>query len=126
MIEWEANSLIGNVNNTILNGGSDADLLYGNDGIDIFTFTDTDAVDTVFGFDVTQNDALDISSIISYDALNDDINDFIQLTVSGGDTTISIDADGTSNGSNYTDIAVLEDTSGLDLSLMLASDNLIV
>lgn len=126
VIEWEADSLISQTNNTLLNGGADLDNLYGNDGIDIFMFNDTDAIDNIFHFDIATNDALDISNIISFDPLNDDINDFVQFTESGGNTTLSIDSNGTTNGAVFTDIALLDDVTGLDLALMLAANNFIV
>ncbi|MCB1532175.1 MAG: type I secretion C-terminal target domain-containing protein [Alphaproteobacteria bacterium] len=127
IVEWDASELLSSVDVTTINGGTGADTLYGNDGIDIFDFDTTDAVDTIENFSATGRDAIDISDILSgYDYLTDNINDFVQLTESGGNTTISVDANGAAGGSSYTDIAVLNGVTGLDLYQMISADNLIV
>lgn len=129
IIEWEADTLLTSVDYTTINGGSGADTLYGNDGIDIFVFeTSTwDATDTIESFSTTGRDGLDISDLLSgYSYTSDDINDFVQINESGGNTTISVDANGTTGGSSFTDVAVLNGVTGLDLYQMIAADNLIV
>lgn len=127
VIEWEASSLINTVDNVILDGGLGEDNLNGDVGIDIFDLNNNDAVDTIYDFDAAGRDQLDVSDLISgYDPLADDLNDFIQLTEASGDTTISIDSDGASGGTNYVDVAVLDGITGLNLDLLLAGDNLTV
>lgn len=127
VIEWEATSLLDDVDKTTLNGGTEADNLYGSDGIDMFIFDNTTGVDTVHNFDAAGRDWLDISAIITgYDPLTDDLTDFIQLTEAAGDTTIAVDSDGAANGSSYTDVVVLDGTTGVDLNQLVAGDNLII
>ena len=128
VIEWEASSLLNTVETSLLNGGEDDDELYGSDdGIDIFILDNTTSTDTIFDFDAAGRDQLDLSSILSgYDPITDDITDFIELTESGGNTTISIDSDGAANGSSFSDVAVLDTMTGVDLNLLLAGDNLIL
>ena len=127
VIEWDADSLLNDVEKTTLNGENDSDTLYGSDGIEMFIFDNTTGVDTVHDFDAAGRDWLDISDIITgYDPLADDLNDFVALTESAGNTTVSVDSDGAANGSNYTDIAVLNGVTGLDLYQMVHADNLVI
>ena len=125
-IEWDGQDVFAGLNSNTLNGGTDADDLYGSDGIDIFVFDNTSSTDTVYNFNTLGRDKLDISSIISYDPLSDDISDFVQLTEGGGNTTLAIDANGAAGGSSFTNIAVIDGVTGLDLLEMIAGDNLIV
>jgi Ca2+-binding RTX toxin-like protein len=126
IIEWDATSLV-TLNSTSLNGGDGFDQLFGSDGADIFRFDNTNNVDDVFNFDVAEHDAIKVSDIISFDALTDDINDFVRFTESVGDTIVSVDIDGTDNGVSFTDIARLDGVTGLDdIQLLMAGDNLIV
>lgn len=126
IIEWDGQDIFAGLNSNTLNGGSGNDDLYGSDGIDIFVFDNTSSVDTVYNFNTLGRDKLDISSIISYDPLSDDITDFVQLTEGGGNTTVSIDANGAAGGSSFTNIAVLDGVTGLDIHELIAGDNLIV
>lgn len=127
IVEWEASSLISSVNNTVMNGGDDLDILYGDGGIDIFILDNINNRDQIYNYDVADRDALDLSNLVSYHALTDDINDFVRFTESIGDTIVSVDIDGTDNGVSFTDIACLNGVTGLDdIQLLLAGDNLIV
>ena len=129
IIEWDADTLMTTVDSTILNGGSGADTLYGNDGLDTFLFETAtwDATDTIENFSASGRDAIDISDLLTgYNYTTSNINDFVQLTEASGNTTIAVDANGTTGGSSYTDVAVLNGVTGLDLYQMIAADNLIV
>lgn len=127
VIEWEASSLLSSVNVTQINGNDGVDELYGSSGLDIFIIDNLNDTDTIFNFDADGRDRLDLSNIITgYNALTDDLTDFIQLIESGGNTTISIDSDGAANGSSYTDIAVLDSVTSVELNLLMAADNLIL
>jgi len=128
VVEWEASSLINDVAYvSTLNGGSGLDNLYGSDeGVDLFILENSDSVDNVFNFNILNFDMIDVSSLISYDRLSDDINDFIQLTESAGNTLISVDADGSATGPNFINIAELDSVTGLDIDVMIAAENLIV
>lgn len=123
LIEWEGADVFAALDNNILNGGTGADTLYGSDGQDIFLFDNISNIDTIENFNALGRDALDISDILSYDPLTDDIADFVQLTEVGGNTIVSVDADGTGG---FTDIAQLSGTTGLDLDVMITAENLIV
>lgn len=106
--EWNGRDVVEGNYNT-LNGGDGLDTLYGSDaGLDLFIFEAATAyndVDVIYNFQVGF-DSIDISDLLSaYNYGSDDINDFVQITESGGNTTISVDANGTAGGSSYTDIA---------------------
>ena len=129
VVEWSASSLLNTATiakNTIY-GEEDADTLYGSDeGVDLFVFDTTDAIDTLYDYNLGNHDQVDISSLISFDYLTDDINDFVQLNEVSGNTIISIDADGTVNGASFTNIVSLDSTTGLDIQTLIAADHLIV
>jgi hypothetical protein len=132
VIEWDARTLLTTVDYTTIDGGAGDDTLYGNDGIDVFvydsaTWSGSGDVDTIENFSTTGRDQIDISDLLSgYTYTGSDINDFVQLTESGGNTTIAVDANGTTGGSSYTDVATLNGVTGLDLYQMISADNLIV
>ncbi|MCB9983574.1 MAG: type I secretion C-terminal target domain-containing protein [Rhodospirillales bacterium] len=102
-----------------ITGGEGDDTLYGGSGQDDFIFEAiADGVDTIKDFSVAQGDVLDVSALLNgYDALQDSINDFVFATEVGGDTVISVDANGSGNIANATQIAILEAVTGLDLTL---------
>ncbi|MCI5060686.1 MAG: type I secretion C-terminal target domain-containing protein [Alphaproteobacteria bacterium] len=115
--------------NTLVDGDG-LDTLYGSDETDIFVFDSANAfndVDEINYFSEAHGDALDISDLlIGFVLGTSDINDFVQLTESGGNTTIAIDANGTAGGSSYTDIAVINGVTGMDVDMMLTNETLIV
>ena len=132
IIEWEADTLITTVESTTIDGGSGDDTLYANDGIDTFvydsaTWSGSGDVDTIENFDTASRDAIDISDLLTgYTYTTSDITDFVQLTEASGNTTIAVDANGTTGGTNFVDVATLNGVTGLDLYQMIAADNLIV
>jgi hypothetical protein len=80
--------------------------LAGGAGIDTFTYASKatiDGVDVIFDFNANPGgDLLDISELlVGFDPNTSNFADFVQVTVVDGSTLISIDADGTVNGSDY-------------------------
>jgi Ca2+-binding RTX toxin-like protein len=127
IVEWEAGSLLTEIDYTVMNGGVEADILYGSvAGRDVFVIDQLDAVDTIYGFSAAHHDTLDISGILDFDFALDNIRDFVRFTETGGDTYVSVDGDGTDNGVNFTHVATLEDVTGLSRTLMVANDSLIM
>jgi len=120
-------TLNGANSNDVLVGGAGNDRLTGDVGNDRFVFLSTaDGVDTITDF-VANNDALDLRDLLSgYVAGSSAIGDFVKLTVAGGNTTVSVDANGSVAPNSFTDIAVLQGATGLSLSTMLADGSLIV
>ena len=82
----------------VLTGGAGADQLFGGAGADIFLFeaiTAFDRIDRVQDFDLSENDVLDVSDLLSaYDPLEHAIEDFVQITDSGANSTLAVDVDG--------------------------------
>ncbi|MEZ5902635.1 MAG: PA14 domain-containing protein [Alphaproteobacteria bacterium] len=127
VIEWDASSIVNK--DTILSGGDGLDTLYGNSGRDIFLFeaatayNDLDAIEN-FGYTL---DSLDLSDLLTgYNAATDDINDFVQITESGGNSTFAVDANGTAGGSSYSNVFVINGVTGMDLDVMEIDGTLIV
>ena len=59
-------------------------------------------------------------------ALSDAITDFVQITDSGSDSVVAVDADGTANGQNFITVATVEDVTGLtDEDVLVTNGNLI-
>lgn len=105
-----------------LNGGAGTNTLTGGAGNDTFIFSSpTGSSDIITDFNLTDNDRLDISDVlIGYDSNTSDINDFLRLTQSGADTTVSVDRDGTANGASFTtNIATLEGVTGINAETLL-------
>ncbi|HEX2650104.1 MAG TPA: VCBS domain-containing protein [Burkholderiales bacterium] len=101
--------------NDVLVGGAGDDLLEGGSGSDRFVFLSaSDGTDTITDF-VAANDTLDLQDALTgYVAGSSAIGDFVRLTESGGNTTVSVDADGAGAGADFADLAVLQGVTGLD------------
>ena len=114
-------------NDTII-GGAGNDVIYGGSGADMFVYNAiTDGVDTIKDFDDSAGDLLDMSALLTgYNALNDDIADFVIATEVSGDTKISVDVDGTGAGASAIELAVLEGITGLDLDTAVKTDGTII
>lgn len=130
-------TLLGAAGDDTLDGAMGDDILYGQDGLDTligglgadtFVFEATSAfndVDVVSDFNVAEGDALDLSELLSgYDATQDAISDFIQITDNGTGTTVSVDADGGADA--FVQIATLTGVTGLtDENALEIAGNLI-
>lgn len=125
-----ADLLHGGVDNDILHGGDGLDTLIGGSGADTFAFESASAfnnVDTVMDFNAGQGDALKISDLlIGYTPGTSDINDFVSFTVSGSNTSLVIDRDGTAGAYNDQSIATLSNVTGLDVDDLFNNNQIIV
>jgi Ca2+-binding RTX toxin-like protein len=117
----------------VLYGGDGLDHLYGGEGRDVFVFESDSAfndVDEIHNFSISEFDSLDISDLltnwINGDPVQGVINNFVALREVGADTIIAVDSDGAANGSNYTDVAQLNDVTGVTTDLLYNNDMLIV
>lgn len=119
--------LLGDNNNDILIGGLGTDELTGGTGADTFRFLDGqtfDAVDTIKDFNTTQLDVIDLRDVLDFDPQTDAITDFVQITTSGSNSLLAVDADG--GGDNFIQIAVILNKTGLtDEAALLASGRLL-
>jgi Ca2+-binding RTX toxin-like protein len=121
-----ANILAGGDGDDILDGGKGADKLIGGTGSDTFLrHTLAEGKDTVTDFQTgAGGDVLDISDIlVGYVEGVSDAAAFVQCVVTGGNTTIKVDAAGAANGSKFTDVCVLTNVAAT-LSELLASGNM--
>ncbi len=110
-----SDTLYGGLGDDTLYGGGGVDMLYGQGGADIFAFEADSAFtnsDNIQDFNLSDGDALDISDILSgYDPLTDAITDFVQITESGSNSYLNVDADG--GADNFVQIAYLYNAIGL-------------
>ena len=120
----------GGEGNDILYGGAGADYLYGETGADVFVFENATAfsgLDTVYDFNKTEGDAINIADLLwDYDPMQDAINDFVSLTSSGGNTTLRVDRDG--NGGTYSaqNVVTINSQTWSDVDDMLTNAHLII
>lgn len=113
-------ALVGSADQSVIASAAGAQHLYGTSSADTFVFDAlTDRLDTIHDFDANGGDVLDVSALLTqYDPLQDSLNDFIFKTESAGNTTISVDVNGTGNIANATSIAVIQGVTGLNLELV--------
>lgn len=118
--------LYGDGGNDFLYGGAGADTLTGGAGGDRFMFESTaHGVDTITDFSLA-DDKIDIKNIlVGYDPLTHAITDFVQITTSGANSVLKVDADG--GGNSFVQIATITGVTGLtDESALVTSGNLVV
>lgn len=124
----------------LMHGGTGDDALYGEDGLDTlfggagaddFIFESASAfnnVDKIKDFDTVENDAIDISDVLSgfYDPLTDLITDFVEITTNGSHSELRVDTSGTASFGAGTQIATIENVTGLtDEAALVTSGHLI-
>lgn len=109
-------------------GGSDA--LWGEDGADVFGFLAEDVgngVDTLHDFDISEEDVIDISDILTgYDPMVDALADFVQFTNAGSHANLSVDIDGAGTTYGWTHIATVYNHNDLDPTTLVSNGNLVV
>lgn len=121
-----ADILIGGAGEDALVGGAGIDTLTGGDGLtddgveDLFIL-DTLGADIITDF-AFATDILDLSDLLDEFFTTANQDTYVQATTAG-DTTISVDVDGTANGVNFVDVATLQNV-GLGISIDFIFDNL--
>ena len=121
--------LYGDAGNDLLYGDDGLDTLYGGTGADTFVFMKDTAfknIDTVSDFKVSDLDVINISELLQgYDPVTKAITDFVQITTSGTNSILKVDADGGAN--NFVQIATLNGVIGLtDEQALVNSGKLVV
>lgn len=120
-------TLIGGLGSDILEGGIGTDRLTGGGDSDTFYFAATNqGADTITDFQQgIGGDAIDISDILI--GYNGNVSEFVQITQSGGNTIVKVDANGLVGGSSWVTIATLTGVNlGTDEATVLGNGNLIV
>jgi Ca2+-binding RTX toxin-like protein len=125
------NDITGNDGENLLRGFGGNDMLAGGFGEDTFIFeakTALNGVDTISDFSLMDGDALDLRNLLkAYDAMDDQLSDFVQITDSGLDSIVSVDMNGARGGINFVQVATLSNITGLnDEDALVLSGNLIV
>ena len=103
--------------NDMLLGGLGADVLVGGTGKDTFVFDDLKSHDEVKNFSTTHGDVLDISSILSGTITGTNINQYVELTTSGNNEILSVNA-ATPAGSHWVEVAQIDGVTGLSVSTL--------
>lgn len=120
--------LIGSNFDDTLTGTAGSDILVGGLGADRFVYHAAGGGnDTITDFNAGQGDALDIRDVLAgYNPSTSSLADFVRLDQSGGNSVVSVDADGPANGSNFVPLATLQGVSGLLLEDLVASGNVLL
>jgi Ca2+-binding RTX toxin-like protein len=105
-------SLLGGLGNDTLEGGLGTDILEGGAGADtyVFAYGGVDEGDHIVGFTTgLGGDVLDLSDLLAGESLNAaDLTDYLTFSTSGGNTTITVETDGSIFGS-HNDFTIILD-----------------
>ena len=104
------------------NGGSGSDRFAFNagDGAGADSITDFGSAAPGSGGDI-----LDISDLLTGVVVTTaNASQYIQLNVSGGNTTVSVDRDGSGSSFTFQDVAILQSVTGLNLNTLITQGNL--
>ena len=135
-----ADTIIGRGGNDQINGGNGDDIIFGGAGTDYLTggagadtfgFFATDVgngVDTIYDFNFTQGDVIDMRDVLSgYDPLTDNIADFVSFVDPNPyASNLYIDIDGTGTGHSAVHVATLNGLNAVNLQQMIDDGNLLV
>lgn len=121
-------SLYGDAANDTLYGDDGLDNLWGGTGADSFMFlkgTAFNNIDVINDFSKTQADKINLADLLQgYDPVTSAITSFVQITTSGTNSILKVDADG--GGNSFVQIATIKGVTGLtDEAALLASGHLI-
>lgn len=122
-------SLYGDAGNDTLYGDDGLDNLWGGAGADTFMFLKETAfknIDVINDFSKSQLDKINIANLLQgYSPTTKAITDYVQITTSGSDSILKVDADGGANG--FVQISTIKGVTGLtDEAALVASGNLVV
>ena len=110
----------------VLVGGADDDVLFGGAGSDTFLFQSFDgSVDTIKDFESgIGGDVINITDLLEgFDPMSDALSDFVQLSNSGGNTQVLVNADGM--GTDFVAIAMIEGGAGASLANLINNGNIV-
>lgn len=123
-----ANRLYGNGGKDVITGGGGNDTMTGGSGSDTFCryALSSEGKDTISDFKTGRGgDVLDIDGILTgYKSGTSNVNDFVRITESGGNTTVQIDANGAAGGHSFTSAVVLAGVTGTSVNQLFNDGNL--
>ena len=118
-------SLDGGLGNDLLNGGAGDDVLTGGDGADTFAFVYGGfEADTITDFDLAEGDVLDLSDLLGGSLEGADgsqLDDYLSIAVSGGNTIITYETDGWSGPGGPNDGTIT--LTGVDLESIFGTSS---
>ena len=106
-----------------LGGGDGQDDLYADNGVDTFVFDNLNDVDNIHFFNESE-DILDISDLLT--GFSGSITDYVSFTNSGDHVIMAVDANGTTGGASFTNIAEIRGAADLDAAALYASSQILV
>jgi serralysin len=121
-------TLAANSANNVLVGGGGADVMAGGAGSDRFDYNSiNEGGDTISDFTPgVGNDKLDIKDmLVGYDPATSVLADFVQLTISGGNTIVSVDPDGAGSGYSAAPLVTMQGITGLNVNDLLSNGNIL-
>ncbi|WDH36793.1 VCBS domain-containing protein [Pseudomonas chlororaphis] len=104
-------TLSGGDGNDIIVGRGGEDTLSGGAGADVFAYLNAnEGGDHILDYNYAEGDTLDLSTLLNANFVSgtSQVADFVQLAQSGSDITVQVDPDGTNNGKQFVDVAVLD------------------
>ncbi|MDH6231582.1 VCBS repeat-containing protein, partial [Mesorhizobium soli] len=111
--------LIGGAGNDLLIGGLGQDTLTGASGADTFKLDSLDIKDLITDYNGGEGDVIDLTALFKTDGGN--LDDFVRYDQSTG--TLSVDKDGAANGTNFVDVATLQNTPVASTITLLYDDD---
>lgn len=124
-------NFFGDAGNDVFSGGGGNDTLSGGDGLDQMTGgigADTfvlagSGLDRITDFSVDEGDVLDVSSVVDVTGV-DDIDAYLRVEETvDGDTAVMVNASGSGEDSDFTNVALLEGVSGLSVQDIIGSSD---
>ncbi|RWE24207.1 MAG: type I secretion C-terminal target domain-containing protein, partial [Mesorhizobium sp.] len=97
-----ADTLNGGIGNDLLIGGAGQDTMTGGTGADTFKLDHLDIKDLITDYNGAEGDKIDLSSLFDV-APGGNVSDYVHYDA--GTNTVSVDANGTTGGANFVDVA---------------------
>ncbi len=120
--------LYGDDGNDILFGENGVDYLTGGNGADTFVLNKASAfnnIDLIYDFKTADGDKINVADLLQgYDPVTKAITDFVEITTSGYNSILKIDADGGAN--NFVQVATLSSATGLTDEQALVNSGILV
>ncbi|MGX9148263.1 beta strand repeat-containing protein, partial [Mesorhizobium sp. 128a] len=118
--EGGVDTLIGGAGNDTLVGGAGSDTLTGGTGADTFRLENLDIKDLITDFNGGEGDKIDLTSLFDTAPGGANVGDFVNYDAATG--TLSVDANGTTGGANFVDVATLQNLPAANTITLLYDD----
>ncbi|TIN02585.1 MAG: type I secretion C-terminal target domain-containing protein, partial [Mesorhizobium sp.] len=115
-------TLIGGAGNDLLVGGFGQDTLTGGTGADTFKLDHLDIKDLITDFNGGEGDKIDLTALFDTAPGGANIGDFVNYNAGTG--TLSVDANGSTGGANFVDVATLTNLPAANTITLLYDDGI--